>query len=157
MRTLGVSLFLNRFHIQLSADMSPIVTTSSHREKPKINPLVPVMAVVILVAVWFLLREGRAPARPSVTPPPQPAPSASPAPAAPSAAPLGPTAPYPDAAAPSAVVVAGKSGMADEGQNMSSATETNASQKSVVKEGSKPKPMPYGILTKSYFDNNVED
>lgn len=137
--------------------MSPIVTTSSHREKPKVNPLVPVMAVVILALVFLLIRKPSS----NSTPPPVSTPETEVAKPSPSTKqPTATRTDEPDAPigkAESVAVVAGVSDLAAGRPNGPAATETNASPETAAREEDKPKPMPSGVLSKQYFDNPVEN
>ena len=49
------------------------------------------------------------------------------------------------------------SASADASDVVTDSTDTNASPETVAKEEDKPKPMPYGVLSKQYFDNPVEN
>ncbi len=137
--------------------MSPIVTTSSRKEKPKINLLIPAMAAVILVLVFLLVR------KPSSNPAPPSVSTSETEVTKPSASPKRTTSTKADGPdtpidkAESAAVVAGASGMADRQQNGPAATETNASPETATRDRDKPKPMPSGVLSRQYFDNPVEN
>ncbi len=140
--------------------MSPIVTTSTRREKTKINPLVPVMAVVILVLLFLLIRKPSS--NPPTTPPATPQGTAE-------------TKPSSSAQRPSATKDGSKTtktstektdgaahvtGVADtaDGQGIGpEATGTNASPETAAGQEDKPMPMPFGVLSKQYFDNPVEN
>lgn len=139
--------------------MSPIVTTSSKKEKTRINPLVLIIAVVISVLVFLLVRKPSSnPTPPAITSPRTEETKPTPSTPTPSKTTDNSKAsPTPADEVNDVAVVAGGPRMQDGQDAEPKATETNAIPEKVAVEEIKPKPMPFGVLSKQYFDNPVEN
>ena len=139
--------------------MSPIVTTSSKKEKTRINPLVLIIAVVISVLVFILVRKPTS----NPTPPANTSPrteETKPPPSTPTPSKTtdnSKASPTPADEVNDVAVVTGGPRMQDGQDAELKATETNAIPEKVAVEENKPKPMPFGVLSKQYFDNPVEN